>query len=235
MSGRRLKREILALLAGPDLPLIQERLAGMEAKAVINALFSAICHADELVRWHAISCMGSSVARLAARDMEEARIVMRRLLWSLNDESGGIGWGAPESMAEIMACHKRLAGEYIHMFLSYMREDGEEIWQDGNYLEHEVLQRGLLWGAWRLSVRRRELVLARGMDGDLGQYLLSRDGTVRGLAALAVGELRLARWREAMVSLLADTSPVRVYVDGHLETRSVAELAANGLKRIDGT
>lgn len=25
--------------------------------------------------------------------MDSARIVMRRLMWSLNDESGGIGWG----------------------------------------------------------------------------------------------------------------------------------------------
>ena len=59
--------------------------------------------------------MGASLARLADADMEAARIVMRRLLWSLNDESGGIGWGAPESMAEAMCRHQGLALEYAHM------------------------------------------------------------------------------------------------------------------------
>eukprot|EP00362_Geleiidae_sp_MMETSP1317_P000447 CAMPEP_0201284794 /NCGR_PEP_ID=MMETSP1317-20130820/84991_1 /ASSEMBLY_ACC=CAM_ASM_000770 /TAXON_ID=187299 /ORGANISM="Undescribed Undescribed, Strain Undescribed" /LENGTH=71 /DNA_ID=CAMNT_0047606373 /DNA_START=1077 /DNA_END=1289 /DNA_ORIENTATION=- len=71
--------------------------------------------------------------------MEEARIVMRRMLWSMNDESGGIGWGVPEAMAEVMTCNKGLAEEYIHMLISYMREDGEELFQDGNFLEHESL------------------------------------------------------------------------------------------------
>jgi len=37
---------------------------------------------------------------------------MRRLMWNLNDESGGIGWGNPEAMGEILACHEALANEY---------------------------------------------------------------------------------------------------------------------------
>ena len=30
-------------------------------------------------------------------------------MWTLNDESGGIGWGSPEVMGEILAAHKGLA------------------------------------------------------------------------------------------------------------------------------
>ena len=47
-------------------------------------------------------------------------------------------------MAEIMANDDQLADEYLHMLLSYMREDGPELFADGNYLELPMLQRGLL-------------------------------------------------------------------------------------------
>jgi len=36
-------------------------------------------------------------------------------MWSLNDESGGIGWGAPEAMGAIMARHTGLADEYANI------------------------------------------------------------------------------------------------------------------------
>ena len=233
MSTRKIKQQVLNLLAGPDLASIEAGLAQMEPKAVVNALFFGICRSEELVRWHAISAMGTVVARLADRDLEEGRIVMRRLLWSLNDESGGIGWGAPESMAEIMSCHEGLAHEYVHMLISYMREDGEEIWQDGNYLEHEILQRGLVWGAGRLAVSRKELILREGMAGDIPPYLDATDATVRGLAARAMGLMGTAAVRlERLEELQGDDAPVRLYEHGRLSTVSVAELAEQALQRL---
>jgi hypothetical protein len=95
--------------------------------------------------------MGVTVARLANQDMEAARIVMRRFMWSLNDESGGIGWGAPEAMAECLASHAGLAGEYTKILVSFMREDGF-------YLELPSLQRGLMWGIGRLAQVRPQLL-----------------------------------------------------------------------------
>ena len=234
MSTRKIKKQVLTLLAEPDLDFIQEKLARLEPKNVVNALFFGICRSEELVRWHAVSAMGRVVARLADEDMEEGRIVMRRLLWSLNDESGGIGWGAPESMAEIMSLHDGLAREYVHMLISYMREDGDEIWQDGNYLEHEILQRGLMWGAGRLAVSRRQLVLEKGLEKELPPYLDSADGTVRGLAARAMGLMGTPARLDRLQELCADDSPIRLYEDGSLITVSVGELAAQALQRLAG-
>ena len=75
---------------------------------------------------------------------------MRRLMWNLNDESGGIGWRArPEAMGEIVARSERLADEYGHILISYLDPDG-------NYLEHPLLQRGLLWGIGRFAHARPE-------------------------------------------------------------------------------
>ena len=57
------------------------------------------------------------------------------------------------------------------MLISYMREDGEELCQDGNYLEHPLLQRGLLWGVARLSRCRPHVLLERGAGPDILPYL----------------------------------------------------------------
>lgn len=232
MSGRKSKSRVLQLLKSENIEELQARLAAMDDKEVLHALFAGICRSEEQVRWSAIKSIGPVVARLADRDMEEARIVMRRLLWSLNDESGGIGWGAPEAMAEIMAHHRGLAEEYIHMLISYTREDGEELFQDGNYLEHELLQRGLLWGMARLAEVRPEMLQERGVTSDLLPYLRSADAVVRGLAARGLGLLKATEARERLESLLEDGEEIRYFAAGQMRSARVGDLAAEALQRI---
>lgn len=232
MSIRKMKKTVLHLLEVGNLDEIRQKLDEIPVKVVVNALFSAICRDNDQLRWKAIQCMGIYVGRLAEEDMEEARIVMRRLLWSLNDESGGIGWGAPESMAEIMVCHKELAEEYIHMLISYMREDGEELFQDGNYLEHEVLQRGLLWGIGRLAAARPKMLLQRNVPTDLLHYLDSADPTVRGLAARNLGLLAAEEAVPALQKREDDRSPVILFEHGELKTVTVGSLAGRALEQI---
>lgn len=233
MGTRAIKQKVLKVLQQEKLADIETALADLPEKDLVNALFFGICHAEEAVRWHAISIMGRAVARLAEQDMEEARVILRRMLWSLNDESGGIGWGAPESMAEIMCYHRGLADEYIHMLISYMRPDGEEEWQDGNFLEHEMLQQGLLWAVGRLAQCRREHLLARGAGNDVLPYLNSPDAAVCGLAARATGLLGetggLDRLRELAGT---DQRTLRLYEQGVLRTVSIAELAGQALEEI---
>jgi hypothetical protein len=118
------------------------------------------------------------------------------------------------------------------MLLSYMREDGDEIWQDGNFLEHEILQQGLLWGAGRMALSRRKLMLEKGMDLDLPPYLDSPDATVRGLAARAIGILGVPVRLERIKELCRDNDTMRLYEDGVLRTFSVGQLADQALQRL---
>jgi hypothetical protein len=232
MSSRRLKNRIMAILAGNDIDRILAELQVLPARDVIHALFSAICRSEEPLRWHAARAMGVSIARLADSDMEAARVVMRRLLWSLNEESGGIGWGAPEALAESMSLHPGLAAEYMHMLISYLRDDGSELYQEGNFLEHAVLQRGLLWGIGRLAEVRPETLRDGGVAIDLLPYLDSEDHAVRGLAARALGLLRTAEAAGAIAPLLGDLSPLSLYEDGTVRTVTVAKLGREALQRI---
>ena len=233
MSSRAIKKQVLDLLAGGDLVASRKALAGLPAGDVVHALFSAICRENPVVRWHAVTCMGDAVARIAEDDLEAARIVLRRFLWSLNDESGGIGWGAPEAMAECLCRDERLAGEYAHMLVSYMREDGEELCQDGNFIEHPLLQRGVVWGVARLAGCRRELLQQLGAGRDLNLYLEAEDPELRGLAALAAGRLREATLRPLLPGLRADTAPLSWYDEGALHQTTVGALVRDALEELE--
>ncbi|MCF6291662.1 MAG: HEAT repeat domain-containing protein [Desulfobacterales bacterium] len=222
MRIMRHKQRIFRLLRGDDLGLLLAELELLAPEQVLNPLFSGICRAEEHIRWQAIIAMGATVARLADADMEAARVVMRRLMWSLNDESGGIGWGAAESMAEIMAIHEGLAGEYGHMQVAYMREDG-------NYQELEAMQQGVIWGVGRLTLARPGLMKKWRAALYLPPYLQSRDGAVRGLAAWALGLLKARQAGPMINRLVGDQQEVRLFVDRQLKKTTVDELAQGAL------
>jgi hypothetical protein len=224
LSGRDLKRKVLALLQSDNLDQSSNELCQLPARQVINPLFSFLLSSDEQTRWRAITAMGAVVADLAEKDMESARVIMRRLMWSLNDESGGIGWGAPEAMGEIMASHEGLAKEYADVLISY-------IWEDGNFLEYEPLQRGAVWGLGRVAQARPDLV----QDGlpHLLSFLESPDATVRGLAAWTLGLLGAEAARPQLEALLQDDARISVYVDRRLVHCSVSDLAKDALAFID--
>jgi len=218
MRERVFKRKITEHLQSLSLPELHVALRDYDEQQLLNPLFSGICRSEELLKWHAVAAMGVVVARLADRAMEPARVVMRRLMWSLNDESGGIGWGAPEAMGEVLASHAGLAEEYTHVLVSFMREDGF-------FIEYEPLQRGLMWGVGRLAAVRPELLLAKGAVGYLLPYLDSGDAAVRGLAARAFGMLRTEEVAPSLVHLLADHRPVCYWQENGMVASSVGELA----------
>jgi HEAT repeat protein len=223
LTVRELRKLVLSLLESSDLDDALIQLSKLPSRRVINPLFSFLLHANEKVRWRAINAMGVVVDNMARTDMESARIIMRRLMWSLNDESGGIGWGAPEAMGEIMARNERLADEFCTILLSYLDENG-------NFLEYEVLQRGLLWGLIRLAQARPALVVEAGSH--LPKYLESEDSVVRGLSAWAAGILGVQGAASRLQELAEDPALTRLYIDDEFVERSVAELAQLGLEQL---
>lgn len=201
MSRRSIKREIHSSLSKPFPFSIPDNLWGYELNDLVNPLFAAICRADTNIRWNGIYTFGKVIGEITTNDLEAGRVLMRRFLWSLNDESGGIGWGAPESMAEAMVNHPQLCKEYLHMLVSYTQEDGPELCQDGNYLELPELQRGLLWALSRVIEHQATEFERFDFINGLADYLNSDDKTVRALAirclcGLEQKELVLERARD---------------------------------------
>ena len=227
MGFQAIKNRVLTLLRQEDVADALTQIRRLPKSPTIKALYSAICHNDELLHWHAVTVMGRVVADLADTEMEAARIVMRRFMWSLNDESGGIGWGVPEAMAECIAMHDGLAAEYGHMPVACLREDGY-------FLEYEPLQRGLMWGLGRIAEVRPKLLLAKQVLTYLPPYLDSEDPAVRGLAALALGRLNAQETAPRLTTLTTSQEPVRYYTNGRLTAITEGKLAALALEHLRG-
>ena len=220
LSARVTKQKIYGLFKSHDLARALDEISRLPARQVINPLLSLLYNKDQDVKWSAVKAMGLVVAKMADEDMESARVIMRRLMWNLNDESGGIGWGSPEAMAEILACHHGLTKEYAHILISYTREDG-------NYLEHEVLQRGLIWGIGRLAQERPHIL--KDAVQYLFPYLESADATVRGLAAWVMGLLAVDDAGPQIRRLKNDENQIQIYTSSGLVNCRVRDLAEEAL------
>lgn len=195
--------------------LLEERkfdeLAGLVAvkKGILRYLNRLLFERGTLLCWRAVEAMGVVADRLAGEDPEAVRVILRNLLWSINDESGGIGWSAPECIGEIIYRRPGMFGEFAPIIISYAEE--------------EMLRKGVLWAAGRIA--RAEPGLLREEVKDLAGYLDDPDPAVRGYTIRFLGAMGegpdLARHRP----LLEDGASVPLYEDGRLYEVRVAELA----------
>jgi len=224
LPGRSIRRKVYEKLNSKDIESAIEDLCRLPLRKVINSLFPLLYSGDLKIKWRAVLAMGLVVARLAREDIESARVIVRRLMWNLNDESGGIGWGSPEAMGEILANSNALAGEYARILISYTREDG-------NYQENEIMQRGVLWGIGRLAQVNPELI--KGSVPHITPYLESSDATVRGLAGWIIGLLGTENARPSLETLTGDEAEIQVFIDSRIVILRVKDMAEEALGRIE--
>ncbi len=218
IPAKSMKAEILKKLAEGDFQKAKTAIAAYPARRVINCLIAFFCHREALMRWRAIETAGYVVAGHAESDPESARVIMRRFMWMLNDESGGIGWGVPETMGETLRLSDQLFAEYHRIFLSYVQPEC-------NYLEHPVLQRGLLWGIGRMARSRPEV---RAVLSDIAPFLASEDPYHRAYALLVFGYAGGPDAKGQTGRLRGDEAVVEIYGDGGFMETTVGEISRNG-------
>jgi hypothetical protein len=213
---RVLKKHIRALLEAEAFEKSLTEILKFPARRVINPLLSFFYQTDPNLRWRAIMAAGAVVSRLAESDLESARVIMRRLLWNVNDESGGIGWGSPEAMAEIMAKSPRLAQEYASILISFID-------QNQNYIELEALQKGVLWGIGRISQTDPQWVQAAAPY--LIPFLKSPDPEIRGLATWAAAGLDEPMLKPWLNRLADDHIRIKIFIDQKWLEIPISQLA----------
>ncbi|MFV0422567.1 DVU0298 family protein [Oleidesulfovibrio sp.] len=226
---RSLKTRIRCLLLADDWEQQLDHILALPSKEAVGPLFSFLLFGGEM-KWRAVTALGLVVASMADTRMEDARVVMRRLLWHMNEESGNIGWGIAEAMAEIMANHSGLAGEYDRMLISYIRETGD----DDNYLDHPPLRRGVYWGIGRLAqVEPDKMRLA---VRSLTLALEDEDAQGRGLAAWALTQLgghipadAVDELRTRLTALTDDPAEVELFAGRQLLCVTTGQLAREAL------
>ena len=176
--GRKTKQKVGAILLEPHRKTAMEMLMQIPDEQLVGHLFSHFYHKSDLVKFRSIAAMGALGSRMWQKNMEKARIVLRRIMWNLNDESGGIGWGSPEAMGEILGQSPELALEFKSILFSYLDPDG-------NFIEYEALQRGVLWGIGTY-LESNPLDLNEKTKNLLSEYLHSFDPVKKGYAIRAL-------------------------------------------------
>ncbi len=102
---------------------------------------------DTLVGWRAIIAVGMAARGLVRTDQAFLRETCRKLFWSLSDESGGIGWSAPELLGEIVSADPRGFRDLVPLIANvYDREEA-------------TFRPGVVYALRRISESAPELVL----------------------------------------------------------------------------
>ena len=97
---RDLRKAVLEALTAEPWPSGLDSLDAHPPKALMGPLFACLLEPDALTRWRAATAFGRSMARLFGQKPEDARQLMRQLMWRLNEESGNIAWGTAEAFGE---------------------------------------------------------------------------------------------------------------------------------------
>ncbi len=241
MGARQQKKELKELLAtdgwrdGVTQQL--QALPGVEAKVLLGSLFSFLL-LDGVVRWRAATSIGLVVAQMYDHDADEgpsgpeqAKDIIRRLMWNLNEESGNVAWGAPEAFSECLAHHAKLAETFHNILISYI----DDTIHHGLWLELPMLRRGAVWGVANMCCKRPEM-MGRAVRPLLVSLEDCEDPQIPGLAAWGLGCLGQhagkAPIRQQLQGLCGSPVPVSLYVDGELTETTAGALAEGALVRL---
>jgi hypothetical protein len=207
LSPRAQRKDIARrLLEAFDLERVTSWAAGEPQAA--RVLHSFLFHEDELLQWRAVEAIGRAASVRARAGLEPVRELLRRTLWLMNDESGGLLWHGPQVLAAVLVNVPALWDEFAVIL--------------GSFLEEEPFRVGTRWGLWRLTALRP--AAAASLADELEASLADPDPAVRGHSALA---LCGGRRGEELAMLTRDVAPLVVFDHrtGALRTTTVAEVA----------
>ncbi|MBF0224642.1 MAG: hypothetical protein HQK76_04220 [Desulfobacterales bacterium] len=216
LSQKQLKKDVKEILKNADFKERIKAICSISPKKIVNALFPFLYDTDELIKWRSITSIGIGVSAISDICFESARVIMRRLMWNLNDESGGIGWGSPEAMGEIMANNKAIAKEYSKILISYISNNG-------NFLENEWLQKGVIWGLSRISETFPEFII--DSSNIISPFLDEDDIFFRGCSAFILSLIHYWPSGNIPTKLLNDKSELKFYKNGDFIETTIADLA----------
>ena len=206
-----MKSEIIKLLADKKyddlmkLPLTNSRLLSM--------LISLTYDRKSIISYRAIEAFGIVSKEIAKTKPELVRNAVGRLLWMIRDESGGIGWSSPEMLGEIVRNNPELFSDVAPVIMSF--------------LDEEMLASGVLIAAGRIGEVNPELV-AHAIPLILS-YLHNPEPLLRGIAAWALGRMRVLEAESELEKLKNDDSRIAIYEEGELKEKTIGQIAEEAI------
>jgi len=177
---------------------------------LLRVLVSLLYDRDELVCFRATDALGCVSAIVTKRKPTRVRNLLRRLFWTMNDESGSICWYAPEAIGEILANVPDLISEYSKLLFSFIKE--------------EPFEKGVHRAVYRIvALHPGSLVLP---VIQISQSLDDPDPSIRGYASLIMASMRYEIPSERLDRLRHDDSAFRHFnpEKREFETRIISDL-----------
>jgi hypothetical protein len=198
----------------------QIAVVAVDRKRALSILVSLTFDADKQIAWRAVEAMGIAAGSVARDDPQFVRNHLRKLYWLLSEESGGVCWMAPQSMAEIVRRDPELFADYVPIVISLIHEMAEED------LEH--FRAGILWAIGLLAAEagehgERVLPLVKNA-------LLNPDPQVRGMAVWCLGQLGKGRILANRTNLLQDEGQFDYYENRSLVQTTVGRMVQQCLE-----
>jgi hypothetical protein len=120
-----------------------------ESKRVLSFLTALSYDMDPEISARAITAAGLVASIISGRDPEYVRNTLLRLFWLVNDESGGIGWKAPELIGEILYRCPQF-DQFFPMLIALLGLEEEDA---------PRFRLGTLWAIGRVALVAREAML----------------------------------------------------------------------------
>ncbi len=215
VSGRTTKKtELIKLLDNHD---INGALAWLvKQRRSLSIVSSLLFTEDQLLRWRAIEVLGKLSGIISKENIDFIRKLLNHNFWMLNDESGNVGWYAPETIGEILYNVPEFIDEFGIMLPTYIIE--------------EPFERGSHWAIARVAEIKPEV-----FKKDFSKILKSledSDPYIRVFTAKAVMLIDPLNAKPKVEKLATDNDEVELYnfTTGNLYQTTVAEIVKDLLQ-----
>ncbi len=223
MTQLEMKQAVLDALETNDFEAI-ERLA-LQSRKVLSVLVRLAYDKETLVGWRAIVAAGQVASVYIRNNYEFLRETVRKLLWSLTDESGGIGWSAPELLGEIVSSDPKKFSDVVPLIAEVF------------CIEEAVFRPGVLYAFKRIAEIHPEMItpFQKIILGGLSE----QDPKTRIYAIELVmmltkhlGRENLDSMRQQVAALTQDEREAWIYEGDGFSGVVVKEFAAEAMRRL---
>jgi hypothetical protein len=139
-----MKQTVTAALEADDYETVLT--LALQSRKVLSVLVRLAYDKETLVGWRAINAIGKVASVFVRSNYDFLRETIRKLLWSLSDESGGIGWAAPEILGEIVSADPVKMADIVPLIV--------EVY----FIEEKVFRPGVLYALKRIAETSPESV-----------------------------------------------------------------------------
>ncbi|PKK84319.1 MAG: hypothetical protein CVT49_04100 [candidate division Zixibacteria bacterium HGW-Zixibacteria-1] len=180
-------------------------------RSAFRVLISLLFEPEKVNCYRAAEVLGKVAAVEARSNLENVRELLRRLFWTMNDESGNICWYAPEAIGEILFNVPDLCREFCPILASFLSE--------------EPFERGTRLAIARIAEYNPDIF--DGIKEKLSKSLESPDHEIRGASLLALALIDNPAAQEGAHLLTDDDHLVDIYEieSGTLLSLKISDLA----------